>query len=63
MLDEMGRSDFSALQQALGGRGGKRHAGEAILYAFELLYLDGHDISGMSLADRRQILEDLIEAG
>ena len=61
VLDDRGRSDFSLLQQALGGRGGKRHAEEAILYAFDLLYLDGHDISRMSLAERRHMLEDLIE--
>jgi bifunctional non-homologous end joining protein LigD len=35
--DEQGRSDFGALQQALVGRTGKRHASEAIVYAFDLL--------------------------
>src|SRR4029079_3333661 len=56
-------SNFSALQQALGGRGGKRRASEAILYVFDLLYLDGHDVSRMSLAERRLMLENLIEGG
>ena len=60
VLDDQGRSDFGALQQALGGRGGKRSAGEAILYAFDLLYLDGMDLSGMALAERRHLLEDLL---
>jgi len=60
VLDEQGRSDFGALQQALGGRGGKRNAGEAILYAFDLLYFDGHDLTRMDLRERRHMLEDLL---
>jgi bifunctional non-homologous end joining protein LigD len=59
VIDEHGRPDFGALQKALGGRGGKRAAGEAIFYAFDLLYLDGHDLTGMSLSERRHLLEDL----
>lgn len=57
VLDEQGRSDFGALQQALGGRGGKRRAGEALFYAFDLLYLNGHDLTRMPLHDRRAMLE------
>lgn len=60
VLDEIGRSDFGALQQALGGRGGKLHARRAMFYAFDLLYLDGRDITRMSLDERRQILEFLL---
>lgn len=60
VLDEQGRSDFSALQQALGGRGGKRSASEAIFFAFDVQYLDGHDLRGMALAERRQILGSII---
>lgn len=56
VLDEKGRSDFSALQQALGGRGGKRFAHEAVFYAFDLLYLEGHDLRMMPLRDRRNLL-------
>jgi bifunctional non-homologous end joining protein LigD len=59
VLDEQGRSDFGALQKALGGRGGKRAAGEAIFYAFDVLYLDGHDLTGMELSGRRHLLEGL----
>lgn len=61
VLDEQGRSDFGALQQALGGRGGKRSAGEAIFYAFDLLYFDGHDLTPMTLHERRQMLEEVID--
>jgi bifunctional non-homologous end joining protein LigD len=60
VLDEIGRSDFNALQKALGGRGGKRAASPAILYAFDLLYFDGHDISRMDQDDRRRLLMDLV---
>ncbi|UVC09840.1 non-homologous end-joining DNA ligase [Rhizobium sp. TH2] len=60
VLDEQGRSDFSALQKALGGRGGKRSAGEAVFIAFDLLYLDGHDLTKFGQHERRQMLEDLL---
>ena len=61
VLDERGASDFGALQKALGGRGGKRHAEEARLYAFDLLYLNGHDLRAMPLSDRRHMLEAVLE--
>jgi bifunctional non-homologous end joining protein LigD len=60
VLDGQGRSDFGALQRSLGGRGGKKASGEAILYAFDLLYFDGHDLTRMELSGRRHLLEDLI---
>ncbi|UFW65770.1 non-homologous end-joining DNA ligase [Rhizobium laguerreae] len=62
VLDAMGRSDFSALQQALGGRIGKRSAEEAIFVAFDLLYFDGHDLRNLEQESRRHLLEDLIPA-
>ncbi|MFS8056944.1 non-homologous end-joining DNA ligase [Rhizobium sp. BR 317] len=60
VLDEQGRSDFGALQHSLGGRGGKRISTESILYAFDLLYLDGHDLTLTELSLRRHLLEGLI---
>jgi bifunctional non-homologous end joining protein LigD len=60
VIDEHGRSDFGMLQQALGGRGGKRIASEAILYAFDLLYFDGRDLTGLNLSDRRLILDQIL---
>lgn len=60
VLDDQGRSDFGALQQALGGRGGKRSAGEAIFLAFDLLYFEGHDLRRMAFSERRQLLESTI---
>lgn len=59
ILDAGGRSDFGALQQALGGRGGKRRAVEAVFYAFDLLYLNGHNLTGMPLHDRRAMLSTM----
>ena len=60
VLDPQGRSDFGALQRSLGGRGGKRSSEEAILYAFDLLYFDGHDLTRMEQSGRRHLLEDLL---
>ena len=60
VLDAQGRSDFGALQRSLGGRGGKRSSAEAIFYAFDLLYFDGHDLTRMEQAGRRHLLEDLL---
>jgi bifunctional non-homologous end joining protein LigD len=60
VVDEHGRSDFGLLQQELGGRGGKRVTDRAILFAFDLLYVDGHNLQRMPLADRRHMLEGLL---
>jgi bifunctional non-homologous end joining protein LigD len=60
VLDERGRSDFGALQQSLGGRGGKRSSDESIFYAFDLLYFDGHDLRMLDLASRRHLLDELV---
>jgi bifunctional non-homologous end joining protein LigD len=56
VLDDRGASNFGALQKALGGRGGKRSAAGAILYAFDLLYLNGHDLRALPLFGRRALL-------
>ncbi|TCU04832.1 ATP dependent DNA ligase-like protein [Rhizobium sullae] len=60
VLDEQGRPNFGLLQQALGGRGGKRNSGEALFMAFDLLYFDGRDLTEMELSARRHLLEGLI---
>ncbi len=62
VLDESGRPSFSALQQALGGRGGKQNAGAAVFYAFDLLFADGHDLRRMELEDRRAMLDGVVPA-
>lgn len=60
VLDEHGRAEFGALQQALGGRGGKRSAEEAMLYAFDLLYLNGHDLRHIEQVERRALLANML---
>ncbi|KFC63957.1 hypothetical protein FG93_05467 [Bosea sp. LC85] len=61
VLDNRGASDFSALQQALGGRGGKRSSAGALLYAFDLLYLNGHDLRALPCEERREMLAGVIK--
>jgi bifunctional non-homologous end joining protein LigD len=56
--DEGGVSDFSALQAAL--RDGKA-ASQAIFYGFDLLYLDGYDLRGAALDNRKAALAALME--
>lgn len=50
------------LQQSLGASGRKagNQASDAILYAFDLLYLDGHDLRGVEYRSRRHLLEDAL---
>jgi bifunctional non-homologous end joining protein LigD len=45
VLNAEGRSDFGALQRSLGGRGGKRSSTESVLFAIDLPYFDGHDLT------------------
>ncbi|WP_457578703.1 non-homologous end-joining DNA ligase [Ensifer adhaerens] len=59
--DDQGRSDFSLLQSSLGGRVGKKTS-PAQFMAFDLMYLDGHDLTTTELRVRRHLLEELISA-
>lgn len=61
MLDQEGRSDFNTLQSSLGavGRRQGNEVSPAIMYAFDLLYLDGHDLRRAEYATRRHFLEDV----
>ena len=63
VLDAEGRSDFGLLQQSLGASGKRagNQASDAILYAFDLLYLDGHDLRGVEYRSRRHLLEDTVK--
>lgn len=61
VLDKEGRSDFGALQRSLGGRGGKRSSEESVFLAFDLLYFDGHILTGTELSVRRHLLEDFLD--
>jgi hypothetical protein len=48
--------------RAAGARRPRRqgHAGEAIFFAFDLLYVDGRDLIRMPLSERRRALEPLV---
>ncbi|WP_037075620.1 non-homologous end-joining DNA ligase [Rhizobium mesoamericanum] len=61
VLDEQGRPNFAQLQQSLGGRGGKLNSGASIMFAFDLLYFDGHDIRSLELTARRYFLQSLLK--
>jgi bifunctional non-homologous end joining protein LigD len=58
ILDHAGKSNFHALQQAL-GEGGSRQSIEG--YVFDLLYLNGHDMAGEELSTRKKVLEALLK--
>lgn len=63
VLDEAGRSDFGLLQRSLGASGktvGRGVSHQAIFYAFDLLYLDGHDLTGTEYRVRRHLLDDAL---
>ena len=56
VLDEQGRSSFAALQADL-----ERHAARhAVLYAFDLLFLNGEDLRAKPLAERRHALSGIV---
>ena len=60
VLDVQDRTDFGALQRSLGGRGGTLASRDSMFFAFDLLYLDGHDLQKMELSSRRHLLEELL---
>jgi bifunctional non-homologous end joining protein LigD len=56
MADHEGLSDFFALHAALA----RRHSPHAALIAFDIMHLDGEDLRGRELQDRRAILADVL---
>ena len=58
VLDADGRTSFQALQNALSGAG----ANALTYFAFDLLYLDGVDLRGVVLTERKRVLETLLAA-
>jgi bifunctional non-homologous end joining protein LigD len=63
MLDQEGRTDFNLLQSSLGavGRRQGKDISPAIMYAFDIMYLDGHDLRGLDYGDRRKMLESVLD--
>jgi bifunctional non-homologous end joining protein LigD len=55
-VDEAGRSDFSALQDDL--KGGRQD--RMVYYVFDLLHLDGQDLTIVPLLERKRALKDLL---
>jgi len=57
VIDDNGKADFSLLQ------GWRSEAdGALIYYVFDLLWLNGHDLTGLPLTERRAVLEQLVPA-
>jgi bifunctional non-homologous end joining protein LigD len=57
VLDARGMSDFQLLQDALGGRPARQ---ALVYYAFDLLYLDGVDLRGVGLGERKRRLAQML---
>lgn len=55
-LDQRGIANFADLQAAFQ----EGRAKYLTYFAFDILYLDGHDLRGLSLLDRKQLLADLL---
>ncbi len=56
VLNERGISDFQALQNVLG----RRKGAPVLYYAFDLLYLDGYDLTHVLLRARKEALAGLL---
>ena len=60
ILDEIGRSDFERLQERALRRRWYAGADVVSLCAFDLLYLDGRNIMGLPLGERKAMLRQLL---
>ncbi len=58
VLGAEGTSSFQALQQALSQGGGRQR--DMVYYLFDLLYLDGYDMRGVALEERKRLLGQLL---
>ncbi|MFO7653688.1 MAG: DNA ligase D [Candidatus Krumholzibacteriia bacterium] len=64
VVDEHGRTDFQSLQNALRAEG--RPGGQSrqlVLFLFDLMHLDGQDLTRTPLVDRKRMLERLLAIG
>ena len=57
ILDESGNSRFQYLQNWQ-----KYQQGELVYYLFDLLWMDGYDLTQLSLVERKKILQQIIPA-
>ena len=58
VLDDSGRSNFQALQNAI-----KSAPGSIDYFAFDLLELDGEDLTGLPLTERKAMLKAILPKG
>jgi len=58
IVDEKGKSSFQALQAALGDAGKPE---KIVAYVFDLLHLDGQDLTKLPLTERKEKLEALLK--
>jgi bifunctional non-homologous end joining protein LigD len=58
VLNDAGLSDFGSLRSAI-----TRRPQDLYMVAFDLLFMNGHDLRGMGVEDRREILASIIPAG
>jgi bifunctional non-homologous end joining protein LigD len=59
ILDAKGKSSFQALQAALGAGG---QADKIVAYVFDLLHLNGKDLTELPLTERKAKLENILKA-
>jgi bifunctional non-homologous end joining protein LigD len=66
-LSDSGRPDFGLLQSRMHTIPGRRGAPDTLVpitfMLFDLLWLDGNDVTGVSYLDRRHLLTDLVGSG
>src|ERR1043165_9943682 len=55
-LDEKGRASFQRLQQSIN----KGSAAGLVFHIFDLIYIDGYDITRCPLRERKRVLEELL---
>lgn len=60
-VDDAGRSDFQALQNAISGEG-KAKPANLVYFAFDLLYLNSRDLRAVPLSMRKALLQALLES-
>jgi bifunctional non-homologous end joining protein LigD len=58
VMRDGGISDFQRLQNSLS----EGRDGDCVLYLFDCLYLDGYDVRGVKLLDRKQLLSQCFDA-
>ncbi|MBW3538501.1 DNA ligase D [Candidatus Parcubacteria bacterium] len=59
-LDEDGKPRFQLLQNWAKGVGSQADRGVLVYYAFDLIWLGGHDLTGLALIRRKQLLAQIL---